>query len=168
LKRVIPSDDVAQEILRSIRQLVRGISIHSKVLQRDVGLTVPQVVCLRAMYDLEGAEEGITVAQVSQRVHLSPATVSRIIDRLCAAGLVQRERSVTDRRKVSVTLTPAGLERVQALPLPLQETFVRRLGELPREQRVQLLESLRHVVDLMNAGELDAAPLLAPGDDVKS
>jgi DNA-binding MarR family transcriptional regulator len=163
---VIPSDDVAQEILRSIRQLVRGIAIHSKTLQREVGLTVPQVVCLRAMYDLEARGDEITVVQVSQRVHLSPATVSRILDRLVAAHLVVRERSRSDRRKVSVMLTPAGLERIQALPLPLQETFVRRLAELPLEDRRQLLASLRQVVDLMNAGELDAAPLLAPGDDV--
>jgi DNA-binding MarR family transcriptional regulator len=127
---------------------------------------VPQVICLRAIYDLE-ASGGVTVAQVSQLVHLSPATVSRIVDRLAAAGLVTRERSTTDRRKVSMTLTPKGLERVQALPTPLQETFLRRLGELPPDDRVALLGSLRRVVGLMNADELDAAPILAPGADVK-
>ena len=161
-----PEDPIAQEILRSIRQLVRSISIHSKLLLRDVGLTVPQMVCLRAIYDLE-AVGMVTVAQVSQRVHLSPATVSRIVDRLAAAGLVLRERSTTDRRKVSMTLTPAGLERVQSLPTPLQETFLRRLAELSQDERADLLASLRRVVDLMNAGELDAAPILAPGEDVK-
>ncbi|HLU68948.1 MAG TPA: MarR family transcriptional regulator [Kofleriaceae bacterium] len=162
-----PDDPIAQEILRSIRQLVRGISIHSKTLLRDVGLTVPQVVCLRAIYELEAAGGGVTVAQVSQRVHLSAATVSRIVDRLAGAGLVIRERSRTDRRKVSMSLTPAGLERVQALPTPLQETFLRRLDELPVDDRVALLTSLRRIVNLMSAGELDAAPLLAPGEDVK-
>ena len=164
---MIPTDDVATEILRSIRQVVRGISIHSKLLQRDVGLTVPQVLCLRALFDLEGSGE-ITVAHISERVHLSPATVSRILDRLVGAGMVTRERGTVDRRRVSLALTPAGLERVQTLPLPLQETFVRRLGELPRDERLQLLTSLRRIASLMNAADLDAAPLLAPGEDVKS
>jgi DNA-binding MarR family transcriptional regulator len=164
---VPPDDPIAQEILRSIRQLVRGIAIHSKTLLREVGLTVPQVVCLRAVYDLRASGEGITVAQVSHRVHLSAATVSRILDRLASAGLVVRERSTTDRRKVSISLTDAGLTRVEALPTPLQETFLRRLDELPVAERVELLGSLRRIVDLMNAGELDAAPLLTPGEAVK-
>lgn len=164
---MIPSDDVAQEILRSIRQLVRGISIHSKQMQRQSGMTVPQIVCLRAIFDLESAHDAVTVIHVSQVVHLSPATVSRIVDRLVAMNLVIRERSSVDRRKVALSLTPAGLERVQTSPSPLQETFVRGLTTLRHDERVALLASLRRVVELMNASDLDAAPLLAPGDDVK-
>lgn len=165
---MIPSDDpIAQEILRSIRQLVRGISIHSKLLQRQVGLTIPQVVCLRAVSSLEALGIGVTVVEISQSVQLSPATVSRIVDRLEAAGLVARTRSTSDRRKVSISLTPAGLERVQAMPLPLQDQFLRRLDDLPPDDRKELLGALRRVVELMDVGELDAAPLLAPGEDVK-
>jgi len=163
---VIPEDDVAQEILRSIRQLVRRIAIHSKSLLRDVGLTVPQMVCLRAIVALDGGG-GVTVVDVSERVQLSPATVSRIVDRLAASGLVIRERSTTDRRKVGITLTPAGVDRVSTLPTPLQETFLRGLEALPREERQRLLDSLRHIVSLMSAGELDAAPILTPGSRVK-
>ncbi len=167
---MIPTDEVAQEVLRSIRQIVRSISLHSKTLQRDVGLTVPQFLCLRALYDLERAErdEEITVADLSERVHLSPATVSRIIDRLVAGGLVLRERGTMDRRRVALSLTAAGMERVQTLPSPLQETFIRGLSELPRSEQLQMLTSLRRVAALMNAIDLDAAPLLAPDEDVKS
>lgn len=164
---MIPSDDpIAQDILRSIRQLVRGISIHSKLLLREVGLTVPQVVCLRAIAKLQASGTGVTVVEVSEKVQLSPATVSRIIDRLIAAGLVARERSTEDRRKVSISLTEAGRVRSETLPTPLQEKFLTGLFELTLEQRKELLASLRCLVDLMNAGELDAAPLLAPGEQV--
>ncbi|MGE0400979.1 MAG: MarR family winged helix-turn-helix transcriptional regulator [Kofleriaceae bacterium] len=166
---MIPTDEVAQEVLRSIRQIVRSISIHSKTLQRDVGLTVPQLLCLRALFELERDDaDEITVADISERVHLSPATVSRIIDRLVAAGLVIRERGTIDRRRVSLSLTAAGMERVQTLPSPLQEKFLRGLGELPRPDQLQLLASLRRVAALMDAIDLDAAPLLAPDEDVKS
>ena len=164
---MIPSDDpIAQDILRSIRQLVRGISIHSKLLQRDVGLTVPQVVCLRAIATLQARGIGVTIVEVSDMVQLSSPTVSRIVDRLIAAGLVARERSAEDRRKVSISLTEAGRVRSETLPTPLQEKFLTRLFELSLEQRKKLLASLRTLVDLMNAGELDAAPLLAPGEQV--
>jgi DNA-binding MarR family transcriptional regulator len=158
--------DIAKDLLRTIRQMVRRISIHSKQLQRDVGLSVPQVVCLQAIAELEGRGD-LTVAQVSSRVQLSPATVSRIVDRLVMSGLVTRERSAIDRRRVSVALTAAGQERVTTMPTPLQDTFLRRLGELPRERQVELRDALQRVADLMSAGELDAAPLLTPGEDVK-
>jgi DNA-binding MarR family transcriptional regulator len=164
---VIPFDDpIAQEILRSIRQLVRGISIHSKSLQRHVGLTVPQVVCMRAIEKLQEGTSEITVAEVSDAVQLSPATVSRIIERLTSAGLVMRERNQHDRRKLCVSLTQAGREQLVQVPTPLQETFLERLYELSLDERKQLLTSLRCLVDLMNAGEIDAAPLLVPDEKV--
>lgn len=159
-------EDIAQDLLRAIRQLVRRISIHSKQLQRDVGLSVPQVVCLNAIAEMEGQGD-LTVAQVGHRVQLSPATVSRIVDRLVMAGLVSRERSAVDRRRVVLALTAAGQERMSTLPTPLQETFLRRFGELPLERQRELRNALRQVAELMSAGELDAAPLLTPGDDVK-
>lgn len=160
-------DDIARELLRTIRQLVRQISIHSKQMLRDVGLTVPQMACLAAISELEVEGNEITVLDVSERVHLSPATVSRIVDRLVQAQLVTRERSATDRRRVSIALTPAGLERTQAMPMPLQATFVERLSALPKARQQALLKALRQVAALMSADALDAAPLLAPGDDIK-
>lgn len=164
---MIPFDDpIAQEILRSIRQLVRGISMHSKSLQRDVGLTVPQVVCLRAIEKLGQDTDEITVAEVSDAVQLSPATVSRIIERLSSAGLVARERNQHDRRKLCISLTTAGRARLVEAPTPLQETFLERLYELSLDERKQLLSSLRCLVQLMNASEIDAAPLLVPDEKV--
>lgn len=154
----------ADQILRTIRQMIRRISEHSRYLSRNVGLTMPQLVCLKAIGQLEErGSELASVAQIAKEVQLSPATVSRIIDRLVKANLVTRERSDKDRRKVRLTLTTAGLERYEALPMPLQERFVTRLAELPDAERIQLLDSLRRVADLMDAGDLDAAPLLAPG-----
>ena len=88
-----------------------------------------------------------------------------VLDRLTAAGLASRERSHTDRRKVSIALTPAGVDRVQTSPSPLQETFLRGLEALSREERLELLSALKRIVVLMNAADLDAAPLLAPGHE---
>lgn len=105
---------------------------------------------------------------MSQRDQLSPATVSRVLDRLVNAGLVLRERRSKDRRKVCLSLTPAGMERYQTLPAPLQDSFVRRLMSLEESKRVRLLEALREVSALMDAEEIDAAPLLTPGIDVKA
>lgn len=160
--------ETADEILRTIRQLIRRVSEHSRYLSRNVGLTMPQFVCLKSIGQLEeqGAEL-ITVAGVAEAVQLSPATVSRILDRLTRAGFVTRVRSENDRRKVHLSLTLSGSERYHALPTPLQERFIERLGELSDEQRGQLLASLRKVAELMDASNLDAAPLLVPGEEAE-
>lgn len=158
--------DIAHEMLRSIRQIVRRISEHSRALSRDFGLTVPQLMVLKCVGEMERIEPEITVAMVGLRVNLSPATVSRIVDRLVRSGLVLRERRSKDRRKVCLTLTPAGLERFQTLPTPLQERFVSELMRIDPAERTGLLDALRRISELMDASELDAAAMLAPGEHV--
>jgi DNA-binding MarR family transcriptional regulator len=160
-------DKIADRVLTTIRQIVRRISEHSKYLSREVGLTVPQLMCLRAIGELDDGEREITVAMVAGIVQLSPATVSRIIDRLARAGLVDRQRRSVDRRRVCLSLTPAGLDRFQTLPVPLQEKFVTRLHALSEAERQTILASLKRIAAMMDATELDAAPMLTPGSDVK-
>lgn len=160
--------DIAHEVLRSIRRIVRRVSEHSRHLSREVGLTVPQLMCLKAIGELEEGEKEITVAMVGTQVHLSAATVSRIIDRLVRSGLIARERRAKDRRKVCLSLTASGLERFQTLPTPLQERFIARLMDLDQVERVSLLDALQRITVLMEATDLDAAPLLAPGEDVRT
>jgi DNA-binding MarR family transcriptional regulator len=159
---------IAHDVLRTIRQIVRKISEHSKTLYREAGLTVPQLMCLKAVGELEETADEVTVVMVAKQLDLSPATASRIIDRLTRSGLVIRERRAKDRRKVCLSLTPEGLERFQTLPVPLQERFVRRLSTLAAEDRSRLLDSLRDIAELMEAAEIDAAPMLTPEVDVKS
>lgn len=160
-----PDTQIAHEVLRVIRQIVRRIGAHSKQLSGEIGLTVPQLMCLKAVGEMEDAEEkDITVAAVGQRVQLSPATVSRIIDRLVRVELISRTRAEKDRRKVCLALTTSGLERFQSLPTPLQEQFVDRLRQLEDSERQVLLDSLKKLATLMGAESIDAAPILHPGE----
>jgi len=158
-------DSIADQVLREIRRILRRVSQHSKVLARESGLTVPQLLCLKVIGEIE--DQDATITTVGRHVQLSPATVSRIIDRLETTGLVRRERTSDDRRKVLLTLTPAGYERYLTLPAPLQDEFVTRLKALPEKERHWLLDALRRVNELMDAGTLDAAPHLVPGMDIK-
>lgn len=157
---------IADEVLTSIRQIVRRISEHSKALSQMVGLTVPQLLCLKAIGHLERGEDEITVVMVGKQVQLSAATVSRIVDRLVRSGLVERERRSQDRRRVCLSLTDAGLERFQTLPTALQEKFVERFSALSDDERDTILSSLHRIVAMMDAEDVDAAPILVPGEDL--
>ncbi len=149
--------DTGFEILRSIRRIVRCVSEHSRDIARDSGLTVPQLLCLKVIGDTKGE---VTVGGVSTEVGLSPATVSRILDRLERSALIARERTATDRRKVCLVLTEAGRERYVTLPQPLQERFLERVERLSPPERMALLASLSEVVHMMDADDMPAAPLL--------
>lgn len=153
------------DILRAIRRIIRSVALQSKRLSRETGLTLPQILCLRAIADAPNQE--LTGAALSEQVQLSPATISGIIDRLERAGLVLRQRWATDRRKVSASLTAQGRERLATLPVPLQEKVLERIIGLTPEQRQELMDSLDLLVELMEAGELDASPILVAVDELK-
>ena len=55
----------AHAVLIAIRQIVRRISEHSKALSRDVGLTVPQLLCLKAVGEAGADEDEVTVVRVA-------------------------------------------------------------------------------------------------------
>jgi len=156
-------DDLAYDILRSIRRILRKTSVHSRLLLQEAGLTVPQLLCLRTIGGANGAE--ITVASVSKGVGLSAPTVSRILDRLEQSGYIERARKVEDRRKVCLSLTRAGRKRLASLPTPLHDDFLQRLKNLRKAERVKLLEALEQIVAMMEASDLDAAPILTPGSE---
>jgi DNA-binding MarR family transcriptional regulator len=108
----------------------------------------------------EGTE--ITVAMVAEAVQLSAPTVSRILDKLETGGYVARERKSKDRRRVCVSLTEEGWQRAENLPTPLHEQFLKRIDTLDPLECLGLLKALETVVELMDAEEIDAAPLLIP------
>ncbi|MGE0786348.1 MAG: MarR family winged helix-turn-helix transcriptional regulator [Sandaracinaceae bacterium] len=152
-------DRYEDSILRSLRRTSRAIDRHSKGLAKHHSLTLPQLVCLREIVRADGA----TPSQVARAVSLSQATVTGIIDRLEARSMVTRERSEEDRRKVYVRATPRGEELANDAPSPLHEELARRLAALHEGERALIDWVLQRVVTLLEAEDLDAAPMLMTG-----
>jgi DNA-binding MarR family transcriptional regulator len=146
-----------QEILTSLRRIVRAVSLYSRQLLIRYDLTAPQLTCLRHLVRHGSRGAGELAAGIS----LSQPTVTGILDRLERKGLVERRRSAADRRRVAVALTPAGRELATSVPMPLQERFARGLARLPESRRQHIDSALKEVVELMEATRVDAAPVLA-------
>ena len=159
------SDELGFQILRSLRRILRGVARHSRQIGRDTGLAVPSLLCLRAIADAPSPADA-TVIWVATRVQLSKSTTSTLIDKLVKADLVQRERSVRDRRRVELSLTAEGHRKLEGMPRPLEARFLERLAGLDPAERSRILASLEQVVQLMGAQDLDAAPLLVPDSEI--
>ncbi len=152
-----------EQVLISLRRIIRATDLYSRELIKTVGLTAPQLLVLQAIRNL-GA---VSLSRLSSEVSLSQATVTTIIDRLERRGLVQRQRSSSDRRVVHAALTEAGEEKLAAAPAPLQAVFSRRFAALDDWEQSMIVSALQRVAHMMNAEDIDASPLLHVGRAVE-
>ena len=118
-----------------------------------LGLTYPQWVTMVALWE---ADEPLTVGELGRRLHLDSGTLTPLLKRLEADGLVTRTRDVVDERRVLVAVTPAGTSlRRDACDVParLAEAFG---GDL------QAIADLKRQVDQLVAA-VESGPSGPPG-----
>ncbi|WP_425666912.1 MarR family winged helix-turn-helix transcriptional regulator [Vibrio tubiashii] len=152
-----------EEVLISIRQIIRAIDLHSKKLSKESGLTGPQLILMRSIKELGE----VTIRQLSDHTNMSQATATTILDRLERNGLVQRVRSVKDKRKVHAHLTEKGQALLLEAPTPLQQSFITKFQRLEEWEQSLLLSSVQRISSMMNAEDIDVAPVLELGSITK-
>ncbi|MFT6125201.1 MAG: DNA-binding MarR family transcriptional regulator [Shewanella sp.] len=148
-----------EQLLISLRRVIRAIDIHSRQLNKLSGLTGPQLMVIQKIDQLDAP----LAKQIAQEINLSAATVTTIIDRLENRGMVIRTRSETDKRKVHLSLSDAGKTLLNSAPKPLQEHFIMRYQNLEEWEQSQLLSAVERIATMMDANEIDAAPVLYVG-----
>ncbi len=150
---------IENQIVAAIRRIIQAVELNSRRLVESIGLTGPQLAVLR-----EAARCGpMPVGALARAVHLSQPTVTGILNRLEKRGLIQRERSVNDRRAVNVNVTEAGRDLSSSAPSLLQDSFHRRLGDLEPWEQTMILSILQRIAGMMDAEKIDASPLLVTG-----
>ncbi|MDN3651992.1 MarR family transcriptional regulator [Thalassotalea ponticola] len=145
-----------EELLVSIRKVIRAIDLHSKQLNKSSGLTGPQLLIMQEI----GRVKGVTASQVAKQINLSAATVTNILDRLESRGLIERIRSSTDKRRVSLYLSESGRNALIDAPQLLQQHFIQKFCNLQEWEQSLLLSSMQRIASMMDATEIDAAPVL--------
>jgi len=145
-----------QEVLVSLRRIIRATDMQSKRIEKQCGLTIPQIMVLRAIEELGD----VTVRRISEQVSLSQATVTTILNRLESRDLVSRLRSESDKRVVNARLTDLGRKTLAEAPLMLHEKFIERFHSLQTWEQTQILSSVQRVAAMMDAEDIDASPLL--------
>jgi MarR family transcriptional regulator, organic hydroperoxide resistance regulator len=88
-----------------VYRLHRGLTDLYRPVLAELGLTYPQYLVMLVLWERQPA----TVTGLGERLHLDSGTLSPLLKRLEAAGLVVRTRSQEDERSVEVSLTAAGV-----------------------------------------------------------
>lgn len=152
-----------EEVLISIRQIIRAIDLHSKRLSKESGLTGPQLILMRSIKELGE----VTIRELSNHTNMSQATATTILDRLERNELVKRVRSNQDKRKVHAHLTDKGVAVLSDAPMPLQQNFINKFQHLEEWEQSLLLSSVQRISAMMNAEDIEVAPVLELGSITK-
>ncbi|MEL6754206.1 MAG: MarR family transcriptional regulator [Pseudomonadota bacterium] len=152
--------DRSQDALIALRQIQRRVEQASKKLAQKARLTPSQLHVLQIL-----SERGETaVGEISTLTQLKQATITSLSDKLVACGYIERRKCDQDRRRVWISLLPAGEQAIKAAPDLLQDVFAARFSDLPGWQQAMIVASLERVSAILDAGEMDAAPILDVGD----
>jgi MarR family transcriptional regulator, organic hydroperoxide resistance regulator len=132
----------------------RAVLAVYRPLLEPLGLTHPQYLVMLALWDNAKSHGApLSVKDIAGLLQMDSATLSPMLKRLQAQGLITRTRSETDERTTRVELAPRGRSlRRQALKVP--PAVVERLGVELAE-----LEHLREVLTKINAAALAAGAL---------
>ncbi|MBV0910870.1 MarR family winged helix-turn-helix transcriptional regulator [Anianabacter salinae] len=146
--------------LIAIRRILRATELYGRELARAAGLTAAQIRVLQVI-----AETGISnPTAIATRMGVSQATITALIDRLQAKGLVQRERSLRDRRQTDLTLTPEGRAAIDRAPDALQQRYVKQFEALEDWEQSMIVAALERVAAMLGADQIDASPVLDHGE----
>ena len=143
LRQRKPFGSAAQEAFLSLVRTETALRAGLEQVLGPHGLSLAQYNVLRI---LRGAgREGVCRNDIRDRLVSRMPDVSRLLDRMEAAGLVRRVRSTEDRRQVTTTLTPRGRALVDQLDPLVAAEHQRRLGHLSERQLRTLIDLLAQI-----------------------
>ena len=131
------------EILVKIRKIIRSINLESKRIEKEFGISIPQLLVLQFLSDKK--DFSATATNIKEYINLNASTVSGILARLEKKGLVARLPYPKDRRASYITLTLKGSQLLSKSPTTLQEKLSRKLRKLEADQ----IDELSRNIDLL-------------------
>jgi DNA-binding MarR family transcriptional regulator len=135
----------SKRIVFALRKIMQQMDHHSRNLDRQYGITVPQLVCLYEIF-----EKGVlTLSVLSKLVHLTSSTLVGIIDRLEEKGFVMRTRDTEDRRVIFIEITEKGTKFVSTSPHLLHNKIDEQFKIISEAEQILIANSLDLLVEML-------------------
>jgi len=138
-------DPDTQEVVAAVlaaSRLIVGMSARA-LAEVDDSLTLPQLRTLVVLADRPPTKQ----ADLAAELGVNPSTVLRMVDRLAAAGLVERRPNPDSRREQLVALTAPGRGLVQRVMERRSEEVAALVSGLTPADRAGLVHGLRALTD---------------------
>lgn len=127
----------------AVLTLASAISQQAAELLKPFGISAAQFNVLRVLRGAERAGgDGLTCSGIGDRLLTRGPDITRLLDRLEAQGMIERERDTEDRRVVTTRITESGLRLLDSIDEPMAELHRRQFEHLGEEQIAGLIELL--------------------------
>jgi DNA-binding MarR family transcriptional regulator len=141
-----------QAITSHLRILFKSIQQHSKIVEKECGLTSAMLWMMWELF----ASPGMKVSELAKALSIHASTCSNMLDKLEAKGLIERERSGEDQRAVHLYITDAGSTLLAKAPRPAQGALSGTLEKLADDDLHKLADGLQVLVGSLQTKEDDA------------
>lgn len=136
IKKRKPFDHPEEEALLNLVRTTTLLQADFDQLMKQCGLSEPQYNVLRILRGV--GPGGLPSTEIADRMITRVPDITRLVDRLESAGLVERCRTPEDRRVVIVKIMPKGRESLAGLDEPITQLHLQQLGHLTRAELAEL------------------------------
>ena len=158
-RRLEAPDDAVAEVVRQVRRLDRGLRLAAREVDAAVGASAAQLFVLEHLAAVPAA----SIGELAERTMTDRSSVSTVVDRLAARGLVARRPAATDRRRAEVRVTAAGRALLTRAPKPPTARLVAALKSLSPAVVDQLADALGDLNGALGLGDAPAPLLFSDG-----
>lgn len=131
--------ELSEQLCFSLYTAQRLVTAAYRPILDALGLTYSQYVAMLVLWE----SSPITMGELGERLGLDYGTVTPLVKRLEAAGLITREKRPEDQRSVRLSLTDAGADlRTRAVDVP---DTIAEVMALQTEEFTTLKDSLEHL-----------------------
>ena len=138
----VPEILLEREVAFNINDVARLLKTYADQRARDLGMTRAQWAVLARVERSEGLKQ----CELAETLDLQPITLTRLIDRLCDGGLIERRSDPEDRRAKRLYLTPAArpvLDGLTRLGKDIMATVLAGIEPAAVEELLALLLTLK-------------------------
>jgi DNA-binding MarR family transcriptional regulator len=153
-----PAIEPVVAAMDALRRIVRSLRIAERHSEAMLGVTTAQLFVLREV-DRAGR---ITVSELARRTATAQSSVSEVLTRLGARGLVTRTRPPVDRRRTEIALSGSGHALLTRSRESVQERLVTAFQRLSVERQRVTAESMSTWIEEAGMGDVPASMFFEP------
>lgn len=150
-----------QLIMDSLRRIVQTLRRSSSYCEQLTGMTGATIFVLKQIQE----KEGLSLNELAARTFTHQSTMSGVVNRLESKGLVQRNKSADDARRLEIHLSAAGKAALVPGCATAQEALIHAIAALPDETMAHLAHGLSQLIQTAN---LSDQPVVMFFDDGRS
>jgi DNA-binding MarR family transcriptional regulator len=150
------------EILIKIRKIVRSVNLESKKIQKEYGVSIPQILSLEYLNSSENYQA--TQRELRNYLNLNSSTVTGIINRLEKKGFIARLPKREDKRTTHIVMTSKGADLLKKTPSLLHEKLTEKLEDVPDDHTSDINDALNLIIHYLGIDDVDASPVITVDD----